>query len=576
MDYILRVNMTDLSVKKENVPDKYASLGGRGLTSHIVLDEVDALANPIGPNNKLVFAPGLLGATSAPTSGRMSVGGKSPLTGGIKEANAGGQAGQYLSRLRVKAIILEGTAPTGKMYKLVLSKDQATLKEANDLMGLANYDTVAKLTAEYGEKSAYITIGQAGEMLLKAASIAVTDQENRPTRHAGRGGLGAVMGSKGLKAIVVDPTGTDRADLADPEAFKTAQRKFLDTLNKHPVTSSGLPTYGTNVLTNILNEAGGLPTRNFSSGRFEHAEAISGEKFHEIITARGGKPTHGCHSGCTIRCSGVYLDKDGHYLTKEPEYETVWANGANCGISDPDSIAMLDRLYDDIGLDSIELGNSLAVAMDGGLLPFGDAEGAIKLIKEVGQGTVLGKVLGSGAAVTGAVFGVKRIPVTKGQALPAYDPRAVKGIGVTYATSTMGGDHTAGYATTANILSVGGSINPLKSEGQVELSRNLQIATAALDSTGLCLFTAFPILDMPEAFEAVYEMINAKYGLTLTGNDVVELGKTILRAERKFNELAGFSKQHDRLPEFFKTDPLPPHNTVFDVPDIELDTVFNF
>ncbi|MBF0552404.1 MAG: aldehyde ferredoxin oxidoreductase, partial [Deltaproteobacteria bacterium] len=506
----------------------------------------------------------------------MSVGGKSPLTGGIKESNAGGQAGQYLSRLRVKAIILEGAAPAGKMYKLVLSKDQATLKEANELKGLANYDTVAKLTTEYGEKSAYITIGQAGEMLLKAASVAVTDQENRPTRHAGRGGLGAVMGSKGLKAIVVDPTGADRADLADPEAFKTAQRKFLDTLNKHPVTSSGLPTYGTNVLTNILNEAGGLPTRNFSSGRFENAEAISGEKFHEIITARGGKPTHGCHSGCTIRCSGVYLDKDGHYLTKEPEYETVWANGANCGISDPDAIAMLDRLYDDIGLDSIELGNSLAVAMDGGLLPFGDAEGAIKLIKEVGQGTVLGKVLGSGAAVTGAVFGVKRIPVTKGQALPAYDPRAVKGIGVTYATSTMGGDHTAGYATATNILAVGGSVNPLKPEGQVELSRNLQIATAALDSTGLCLFTAFPILDMPEAFEAVYEMINAKYGLTLTGNDVVELGKTILRAERKFNELAGFSKQHDRLPEFFKTDPLPPHNTVFDVPDSELDTVFNF
>ncbi|MBI4775145.1 MAG: aldehyde ferredoxin oxidoreductase C-terminal domain-containing protein, partial [Deltaproteobacteria bacterium] len=323
-------------------------------------------------------------------------------------------------------------------------------------------------------------------------------------------------------------------------------------------------------------EAGGLPTRNFLLGRFEGAEKVSGERAHAIITERGGKPTHGCHSGCTIRCSGVFVDKDGHYVTKEPEYETVWANGPNCGIDDLDAIAQMDRLYDDIGLDTIECGAAIAVAMEGGVLPFGDAEGAIKLIKEVGDGTPRGRVIGSGALVTGKVFGVKRIPVVKGQAMPAYDPRAVKGMGVTYATSTMGADHTAGYATGANILGVGGKVDPHKIEGQVDLSRGLQIATAALDSTGLCLFVAFPVLDDPTALVSICEMISAKYGKTFTTDDFIEYGKKVLRAERDFNARAGIGKEHDRLPEFFALEPVPPHNVVFDVPDAELDQVFNF
>ena len=332
---------------------------------------MDPLCDPLGINNKLVIAPGLLGATSAPTSGRLSFGGKSPLTGGIKESNAGGQAGQYLSRLGIQAVVVDGAAESGKWYTVVIKKDGAKLEDASDVAGKNNYDVVAKLQEKYGTKTAVISIGRAGEMLLSAASIAVTDQENRPTRHAGRGGLGAVMGSKGVKAFVVDPEGTDRAPLVDAEAFKTSQRNFLDSLNKHPVTSEGLPTYGTNVLTNVLNEAGGLPTRNFSSGHFDGAEKVGGEKAHEIITERGGKPTHGCQSGCTIRCSGVYLDKDGHYMTKEPEYETVWANGPNCGIDDLDAIARMDRLYDDIGVDTIDGGAAIAVAMEGGVLPFG-------------------------------------------------------------------------------------------------------------------------------------------------------------------------------------------------------------
>ncbi|SFN01076.1 aldehyde ferredoxin oxidoreductase C-terminal domain-containing protein, partial [Thermodesulforhabdus norvegica] len=280
--------------------------------------------------------------------------------------------------------------------------------------------------------------------------------------------------------------------------------------------------------------------------------------------------------GCVIRCSGIFHDKDGHYLTKQPEYETVWANGANCGIDDLDAIAMIDFLCDNYGLDTIEMGATIGVAMEAGIIPFGDAQGAINLLHEVGKGTYLGRILGNGAAVTGKAFGVERVPVVKGQALPAYDPRAAHGIGVTYATSTMGADHTAGYAIAQNILKVGGFVDPLKPEGQVEISRNLQIATAAIDSTGMCLFIAFATLDQPETFQAMLDMINAFYGWNWTADDFMEYGKKILRMEREFNTKAGFTKEHDRLPRFFKVEPLPPHNLTFQVPDEELDKVFEF
>ncbi|MEJ2725704.1 MAG: aldehyde ferredoxin oxidoreductase C-terminal domain-containing protein, partial [Deltaproteobacteria bacterium] len=352
----------------------------------------------------------------------------------------------------------------------------------------------------------------------------------------------------------------------------------VDGMRKHPVTSQGLPTYGTNELANVINEAGGYPTHNFMWGRFEGCSKISGETQAELENARGGEgsATHGCQRGCIIKCSGTFYDKDGHYVTKQPEYETVWSHGANCGIDDLDSIAVLDRMDDDYGLDTIEMGATIGVAMEAGLAKFGDAEGAINLVKEVGQGTPLGRVLGNGAAVTGKVFGVERVPVVKGQAMPAYDPRGIMGIGVTYATSTMGADHTAGYAVATNIFGVGGKVDPLKPEGQAELSRNLQITTAFLDSTGLCLFTVFPILDQPESLEALIDMINACSGLNLTGDDVTKLGKSVLKSEREFNKKAGFTAEHDRLPAFFKKEPLPPHNITFQVKDEDLDQVYNW
>jgi aldehyde:ferredoxin oxidoreductase len=414
---------------------------------------------------------------------------------------------------------------------------------------------------------------------MLASSIACTDMELRPTRHAGRGGLGAVMGSKGVKVIVVDDTGAKMRSPKDPEKFKEANKRFVEGLRKHPVTGSGLPAYGTNVLTNILNESGGYPTYNFKQGRFDEAHRISGEAQAELETERGGSgaATHGCHRGCVIRCSGTYHDKDGHYLTKQPEYETVWAHGGNCGICELDSIARLDYLDDTLGLDTIEMGVTIGVAMEAGLIPFGDAQGAIRLLEEeVGKGTALGRILGSGAEVTGKVFGVERVPTVKGQALPAYDPRAVQGIGVTYATSPMGADHTAGYAVATNILKVGGEVDPLRPEGQIELSRNLQIATAAIDSTGMCLFIAFALLDQPETFQALLDMLNSFHGLSLTAEDVSSLGKKVLSMERDFNSRAGFTRAHDRLPRFFTTQSVSPHNLTFQVSDEELDSVFNW
>jgi len=400
--------------------------------------------------------------------------------------------------------------------------------------------------------------------------------ELRPTRHAGRGGVGAVMGSKGVKVIILDDAGMVMRQPKDPEKFKKANKEFTDGLKKHNVTGQALPAYGTNVLANILNEAGGYPTYNFKEGRFAGTAKISGETEAALETERGGLATHGCHRGCVIRCSGTYHDKDGHYLTKQPEYETVWAHGAHCGIDDLDKIAMMDFLEDNIGLDTIETGVTIGVAMEAGLLKFGDADAAIDLIKEVGKGTPLGKIIGSGAAVTGKVLGVERVPVVKGQAMPAYDPRAVQGIGVTYATTTMGADHTAGYAVATNILKVGGFVDPLKPEGQIDLSRNLQIATASIDSTGMCLFIAFAILDQPETFQAFLDLLNACYGLNFTADSVVEYGKKILSMEREFNKRAGFTSQHDRLPHYFKTQPIPPHNVTFTVKDEDLDKVFNW
>lgn len=573
MAKLIRLDMTAKKVTYQEVPKKYKMLGGRGLTSQFVLDEVPANCNPLGPKNKLIFAPGLLTGTNAPSSGRLSVGGKSPLTGGIKEANAGGITAQKLANLGIKAVIVEGMAEQGT-YIVRITSNRAEIILDNDLAGLGTYELTNILKERYNQKAGIICIGPAGEMKMLSAGITNNDMEGNSSRYAGRGGLGAVMGSKGLKAIVVESDTIFDVPVQDKERFKAAARNFAKILTQHPVCGEGLPKFGTNILMNIVNEAGALPVRNFSTGRYDKAANVSGEKLAEVAVARGGKATHACHPGCVMRCSNIYPMPDGKDCSPI-EYETAWCFGPNLDIDDLDVVAKLNYICNDVGLDTIDVGCALGVLMEAGVLPWGDGQAAIKAVEEVYQGTPLGRIVASGAELAGKVYGITRVPTVKGQSIPAYDPRSCRGNGVTYATTPMGADHTAGYAVTANILKVGGFVDPNSDQGQIELSRNLQVATAAIDATGLCLFVAFAVLDNPDGLPAVVDMLNAQYGTELTVDDVTALGQQILRNEREFNTQAGFTKADDRLPEFFYEEALTPHKTKFALKE-ELDKVFNF
>lgn len=575
MGKILRVDMTKGDIRTEEVPGKYQGLGGRALTSKVLLEEVVPTCNPLGPNNKLVIAPGLLSGTRAPSSGRLSVGGKSPLTGTIKEANAGGTTAQKLASLGYNAVIIEGLPADGKFYLLRISGQGAELLPADEIKGKGTYEVSEIMRAKYGTHIGLMQIGPAGEMLMANAGIANNDPEGNSSRYAGRGGLGAVMGSKGLRAIVIDTDKNMEAAVANPDAFGEAAKKFAKILLDHPVTGQGLPSFGTNVLMNIINEAGALPTKNFRGGRFDKANEISGEKLAEVAVARGGKATHACHPGCVMRCSNIYPMPNGK-VCAPIEYESAWSLGAHCEIGDLDDVAMLNYICNDAGLDTIEAGGTLGILMEGGVIPWGDGKAAIKALEEVAKGTPTGRIIGNGATFAARAFGVTRVGAVKGQHMPAYDPRGAKGIGVTYATSTMGADHTAGYCITANILKVGGFVDPLKKDGQVDLARNLQIATAAIDASGLCLFVAFAVLDNPDGLPTIVEMLNARFGASMTVDDVIKLGQQILRDEREFNKKAGFAKEADRLPEFFLAEEFAPHGTKFDVSDDELDALYNF
>lgn len=581
MSKILRVNMTDLTAKLEDVPEKYKLMGGRWLTSQLTVDEVPPLAHPLGPNNKVILSPGIVTGTAAPTSARISVGGKSPLTGTIKETNAGTGWGQQVARLEIKAVVVEGQpSEKGKFWGLHITKDGATFFPADEYVGKGLYEVFPTLFERFGKKADIMAIGVAGEYLMANAGVCFNDSEGRSARYAGRGGMGAVLGSKGLKFIVVDSTGVPATiPIANEELFDQGRKKLTEALRTHDITKpkGALNTYGTAVLINIMNEAGGLPTRNFREGRFEGAAKIAGEAIFGGNKERLGKElyNHACSPGCIIQCSNVWHKPDGTEHVSCQEYESVWAFGANCGIDDLDTTGELIRLCNDYGLDTIEAGGTIAVAMEAGLAEFGDGKRAIELMHEIGKGTPLGHILGNGAAVTGKVFGTVRVPAVKGQNMPAYEPRAVKGIGVTYATSTQGADHTSGYTIAPEVLSVGGKADPFAVE-KGELSRNFQAATAFIDSTGHCLFIAFAILDLPEGFQGMIDECNGVLGTNWTGDDVTNIGKSIIKMERAFNEAAGFTKEHDRVPEFMKYEKLPPHNTVFDVSDEILDSVYQF
>ncbi len=575
MKKLVRVNLTTKKVTVEPAPEEYQGKGGRWLTSLVVAEEVPAGCHPLGPNNKVIFAPGIVTGSSAPSSGRISVGAKSPLTGGIKESNAGTPFSQKLARMGYQALIVEGIIEDGSRWLLKLDINGGELVPADSLKWMGTYDCADSLRETYGDKATFMLIGPAGEAKMTMAGIAFNDPEGRPARYSGRGGLGAVLGSKGLKAIILDDTGSPGVSPVDQEIFKKGQKKLVDAIKTHPITMAGgtLNAYGTAALINVLNEAGGLPTNNFRSGAFEFADKIGGEAIAEAVEKRGGAGMmgHGCHPGCIIRCSNVYPKEDGSEHVSCIEYESTWSLGANCGIDNLDHIAEMIRICNDLGIDTIEAGVMLGVAMEAGLAEFGDSEAAIKLLQEIGQRTPLGHILGQGAQLTGEAYGVTRIPTVKRQGMPAYEPRAVKGIGVTYITSPMGADHTAGYTVAPEIVKVGGDVDPLSGKDKVALSRAFQETTAFIDASGYCLFIAFPILDIASGFEGAVETVNGMVGANYSLDDVNTIGREILLTEKEFNTRAGITSAADRPPEFMRYEKLPPHNQVFDITDEELD-----
>jgi aldehyde:ferredoxin oxidoreductase len=572
---ILRIDMATGTITNEDTEPAFTGMGGRGLTSFFVDKEVPPMCDPLGPENRLIFAPGYLSGTPLVNSSRLSIGAKSPLTGGIKESNVGGTVAADLAHIGISAIIIEGQPEKNQFFILKIDQaGNAALLDAAAFWGKRTYELVAALNDAHGDDKSITCIGPAGEFQLSAASIQTTDTDGRPCRAAGRGGLGAVMGSKGLKAIVVEKNAKNSESIQDLTVFKESAKIFAKAVLADEFTGE-LAELGSAVLVEPINAAGAFPTRNAREGQFEDADKISGETMAQIIKKRGGKTTHKGCAQCIINCSNDFVDEQGKYVTSSLEYETIWSMGGMLGNNDLDAIARLDFLCDDIGLDTISTGVAIAVAMDAGYKAFGDAAAAIEMVEEVAKGTEIGKIIGHGPGRVGKHFNNDRVPVVKGQSIAAYDPRAIQGMAVTYATSPMGGDHTAGFVVESNLEAFGGTLDRFSSDGQVEASRDAQIHMVLVDTVGICDFaqTGF---GAPGGVGNVCNMVAAKSGKPFSEEDWTAIGKKVLQIEVEFNRKAGFTKEQDRLPKMFYEEPLPPHNKVVVISDEEMDTVFNF
>ncbi|MDP1993159.1 MAG: aldehyde ferredoxin oxidoreductase C-terminal domain-containing protein [Syntrophales bacterium] len=567
MEWIVRVNTKTGKILKEKVSPEETRWGGRLLISKFLLREVPPMCDPLGRHNKLIVAPGLLGDSSVTTTGKFSVGGKSPLTHGVKESDVGGEAGRKIAALGIKALVLEELPDMPTTAVLKVTQDRIELIDMPELKGKLVSETIHALRERFGKQAGIMCIGPAGEMKMGGAGVAVSGPQDIQVRYAARGGLGAVMGSKGVKAIVVDDTGAPPETAFDAALLREAGKALVQGIMADPKTENR-HKYGTPAVLTLCNEIGILPTRNFSAGRFEKAGEICGDKVADLIAERGGEGRSGtpCVRGCVISCSNVFPDAAGKKTVASIQYENIALLGSNCGIGNLDDIAELDDLCNQVGVDAIETGAAIGVAMEAGVIAFGDADGAKDLVRQIGRGTWLGRILGNGVVVTGKVLGVRRVPAIKGQAIAAYDPRALKGNGVTYVTSPMGADHTAG-----NALETVKMVNPLGIENQVESSRKLQIRAAILDTMGLCLFTRPPFTKNPDLF---LPLLKGRYGWEWTYADVQKMGLDVLETEREFNRRSGAGEEFNDMPEFMREEPLPPMNSVYDVPMEEMQRIW--
>ncbi|MDJ0868079.1 MAG: aldehyde ferredoxin oxidoreductase C-terminal domain-containing protein [Myxococcota bacterium] len=549
-DQLIRVDMTTQTATTEAYPEDWKLLGGRALSARILLEECDASCDPLGPDNVLVMAPGVLSGTAAPTSGRISMGGKSPLTNGIKEANSGGEPGQDLMRLGYRAVVVKGQpADPDKRYGLEVDGTGVRVVEADDKKGMWNYALSEALVGQYGAKASFIQIGPAGELRLAGASIATTDEKNRPARHAARGGLGAVMGSKGLKYVAVDAGKAPLRGASDRKPFMAHNKEYT----KEYLAGPQMFKTGTSSVVPVANMLNTFPYKNRTEGQSPDAQNLDGARIVESFEERGGG-MHNCMTGCIVQCSNVVHDAEGNYKTSALEFETLTLLGANCAIASWEDVADLDRLCDEVGLDTIEAGAAIAVYMDSGAMEYGDAEGAKRILKEIAEGTELGVAIGNGAASIGRKQKHHRVPVVRGQAIPAWDPRPLKATGVTYATSPMGADHTAGLI-----------VNPgLPAEEFARASQESQLVNAVCDSSGFCQFLQPSIADISQYYSELY-------GETISNEQVADIGWQCLSDEWAFNERAGWKAEDDDLPDVMKDEGVGPGGALkFDVPKDEI------
>ena len=553
---ILRVNLSNKAITKEplNKRDAELYLGSRGLATKIFMDEVDPKVDPFSPDNKLIFMTGPLTGTFASSGGRYEVVTKAPLTGTIGASNSGGHFGPELKFAGYDGIIIEGESDT-PVY-IYINDDKVELKNAEHLWGKNVFDATDEVLKATSMEARVACIGPGGEKGVLFATVM-----NDKHRAAGRSGLGAVMGSKKLKAIAVK--GTKSVKVAKPKEFLEACIDARNKLKAHPVTSEGLPTYGTQILINTLNEVGALPTRNWrDGGYFEHAEDISGETLTEKYLVRN----KGC-SGCSIGCGRVTRIPDGKYKSfgEGPEYEAGWAYGASCGVRDLEAVSKANFLCNEYGIDPITMGCTIACAMEmsekgilskdeiGMALKFGDADAIVKLTEMTGNRDGFGDKLAQGSYRLAASYGYPELSMSvKKQEMPAYDARGVQGMGLAYATSNRGGCHVRGYLTSPEVLGIPEKLDPLVTTDKASWLKTFQDLTAVIDSAGVCLFTSFA-LGLPE-YSA---MLREALGWEISDEEILRIGERIWNLERLFNIEAGLSKADDTLPERLLKEPMP-------------------
>lgn len=540
---ILRINTATGESRNESFTAKEYLLGARTLSSRLVSREVDPTCDPFGKKNTLFFCNGALSGTTVSSSNRLSIGGKSPLTGGIKESNAGGIVGLRMAEQGLRCIALEDTPSDKAGWKIiVIGKDSTEFVDGEFIAGKGVYKKSELLSERFGKKAGCITIGPAAEKLLLASGIACSDPHGVCSRYAGRGGMGAVMASKKIVAIVILNDGEVKPDYIDQDGFKAGTRKIVQLLKENPV-SSQFTKYGTAAMVDICQALKVLPTRNFTHGEFVGAKDINAQTMYDTIKARGGEgmTQHACQHPCAIQCSNVYPDKDGKLLCSPVEYETMALMGSNLCLKNLDAIAEMNRIANDAGVDTLDCGAAIGVAMEAGLAEFGDSDAAIKLMNEVNELTPLGRIIGSGCKVAAKVLGVRHAPHVLGQAIPAYEPRGTKGMAVTYLSSPMGADHTFGFT-------LRDEDDPISKEGKVALSKKFQVIGSRMDAMGMCNFVRYSVRN---DMTPLLELIKARHGVDITAEEFDDFVKETLRLEHKFNTDAGITALDYRFAETF-------------------------